>query len=87
MLTNLLNLVNHCRVVNIGDPLNSSEAHAIDRHFHAHFTNVIAVASMRLRVFHKLTTAINADMILLSASVAILADMTRLAFRAFHGTE
>ena len=42
---------------------------------------------MNVGIIHKLTTAIDADMVLLATSVAILANMVGLAIGTFHQSE
>ena len=76
-------------MVNIGHALNASKARAIDRQFETHGTNLITVASMGFRVLDKLPSTINigTDVILLTASVSIFANVLRLTVRTVHSME
>jgi len=59
-------------VVNFGDSLDSSEAHAVEVHLQAKLSYVVAVAPMRLGIGDELTATIPTAMILLSVSETIL---------------
>jgi len=84
--TDLLDPVNHRRMVYTRYPLNTSKPHAVDVHFEAIFSYLIAIAAFRLGIFNELTATINTDVILFLASVAILADVVGLAFWALHNS-
>ena len=72
----LLGLIEDSGVMNIGDPFNAAKSHAIDGHFQAQAASVIAIAPMRFRVGEKLTTTINASMVLLATFDVVFADVT-----------
>lgn len=70
--------------MNAFDPLNGSKSHAINRHLQALAFNLIAVTWGQCVVFNELTTTIDADVILFTSSLTILANMRRLALWALH---
>ena len=59
------------------DPLNGSKTRLIDVHAEAFALDVIGVASGRIIVIDKLSTAFDADVILLTFFLAVLTDMSR----------
>ena len=83
-LTRLLDPVNDSRMVNFGDSFNATKAHTVDIHPQTVSSLIIAISPMSFGIFYKLTTTINADVVLLAALMTVLANMFRLAFRAFH---
>ena len=83
-LTDLLDPINHRRVVHVRYPLNASKSHAVDVHFETVFSHLIAIAAFHLGIFNELTATLYTDVILFLASVAILTDVVGLAFWTLH---
>ena len=67
------------------DPLNGSKTRLIDVHAEAFALDVIGVASGRIIVIDKLSTAFDADVILLTFFLAVLTDMSRSTLGTLHG--
>ena len=66
------------------DPFIPAKPHAVDIHFEAGFSHLIAIATFRLGIFNKLTATIDTDVILSLASMTVLTDVLRLAFWTLH---
>jgi len=67
------------------DPLNGSKTRLIDVHAEAFALDVIGVASGRIIVIDKLSTAFDADVILLTFFLAVLTDTSRSTLGTLHG--
>jgi hypothetical protein len=66
------------------DPLNGPKARLIDVHSETFALERIGVASGRIVVVDKLTTALNADVVLLTFLLAILTDVSGSTLRTLH---
>lgn len=68
----LLDPADNRGVMNFGDSLDSSEAHAVEVHLQAQLSHIVAVAPVGLRIRDELATTTAAAVVLLSASEPVL---------------
>ena len=83
-LTDLLDPVDDSRMMYPCDTFDTPKTHAVDVHFEAVFSDLIAIAKLCLRIFDELTATLYTDVILLVSSVTIFSDVTRLTLWTFH---
>jgi hypothetical protein len=70
-------------MIYVNDTLYASKSHAIDVHSQTQALDPIAVSARAVAV-DELAAALNADMILLASTMAILADVMAATFGTLH---